>query len=937
MALMGSWHFNENDTANVRDYSTNGLDSASVSGLTIVAADRGLAGRFVPGSSTQVNFGDVGSPGTNRLTISFKVKFSVVNTDQFIIDKDGEYRVELDGATSKLIFSAWVNGAQRTLTATVASAASTWYSIICIYDSFFMYIYIDGVQRGLFSLAPLFPAVLEETSNDLLLGHGVGPVSLLDADLEVAEIRDADLTTDEIATLDKNMGGIETTLLTKHSFSEGDLLEWVSDVAGLSSSRVVCTLNKDDTTIVLIIISGRFVPGLRYRRRGNVFDTARQWLAEIKETAGKPYIFFSNEISAFGSDTPDASSVLDLSGVNDRGALFPSLTTTERDAIASPATGLFIFNETTSQYESFIGSWGNAATPAGADKQIQFNDGGAFGGDANFTWDKSTQVLSVTGDADISQHMAIGANATINNDVILSISETITSSNSVRGFSAITTFSSTDNTKEISGGVVGAIMSGTTGGNKIAGLDVSAINSVTAGTAPKLIGMELGVITLPSSIAPADTRALEILAPTLLGTDPTNLEGINIANQGNAGVTTSVAINIEDQSGSTNNFAITTGLGNVGFGLLVPITNVQIQESNTDTVPALEIEQLSTGDAALQFSITGDAFAIGIDNTDDSFKISYAAVAGTAVLGTNDRFIIDSTGNIGMGISPLTHLHISGSGLQIFRLESTTAANNAQFDLHNDGGIGQHLVMTNYGTTAAGTFLGISLNNLGTIFKAGGADLAIGTLAGTGELILGTNNVEALRINNSQQVGIGVTPQTNLHILESNTDTVPTVEIEQTSTGDAGLQFSIAGDAYAMGIDNSDADSFKISYAAGAGTAVLGTNDFFVITSAGQVQIPNDMLLGTNGTVITHIKHGSVSVDPPNLLGNSEVTITVGITGLLSTDRIFMTPPHNFDNQLIFKGAKVVTSNTVTITIANYTTGAVNGAALNWDFLVIRP
>jgi microcompartment protein CcmK/EutM len=38
-----------------------------------------------------------------------------------------------------------------------------------------------------------------------------------------------------------------------------------------------------------------------------------------------------------------------------------------------------------------------STTPAGSDTYIQFNDGGSLGGDANFTWDKTSTVLDVTG------------------------------------------------------------------------------------------------------------------------------------------------------------------------------------------------------------------------------------------------------------------------------------------------------------------------------------------------------------------------------------------------------------------------------------------------------------------------------------------------------------------------------------------------------------
>lgn len=50
------------------------------------------------------------------------------------------------------------------------------------------------------------------------------------------------------------------------------------------------------------------------------------------------------------------------------------------------------------------GAGGGGSTPAGGgDTQIQFNDGGtAFGGDADLTWNKTTNVLGITGDVNLS-------------------------------------------------------------------------------------------------------------------------------------------------------------------------------------------------------------------------------------------------------------------------------------------------------------------------------------------------------------------------------------------------------------------------------------------------------------------------------------------------------------------------------------------------------
>jgi hypothetical protein len=48
------------------------------------------------------------------------------------------------------------------------------------------------------------------------------------------------------------------------------------------------------------------------------------------------------------------------------------------------------------------GGSGGGGTPGGSTTQVQFNDGGAFGGDADLTWDKTTNVLGVTGDVNLS-------------------------------------------------------------------------------------------------------------------------------------------------------------------------------------------------------------------------------------------------------------------------------------------------------------------------------------------------------------------------------------------------------------------------------------------------------------------------------------------------------------------------------------------------------
>jgi len=64
-----------------------------------------------------------------------------------------------------------------------------------------------------------------------------------------------------------------------------------------------------------------------------------------------------------GTGSPSASALLDVSSTT-KGALMPRMTTTQRDAISSPATGLELFNTTTNTKQIYDGTrWVEAAHP----------------------------------------------------------------------------------------------------------------------------------------------------------------------------------------------------------------------------------------------------------------------------------------------------------------------------------------------------------------------------------------------------------------------------------------------------------------------------------------------------------------------------------------------------------------------------------------------
>jgi hypothetical protein len=115
-----------------------------------------------------------------------------------------------------------------------------------------------------------------------------------------------------------------------------------------------------------------------------------------------------------GTTSPAASAILDLTSTT-KGFLPPRLTTTQRDAVGSPAEGLFVYNDTTNALNFYNGSaWTAVGTGGGSVTAINnatANELVTIGSttteldaEANLTFDGST--LTVTG------HILPGANGT---------------------------------------------------------------------------------------------------------------------------------------------------------------------------------------------------------------------------------------------------------------------------------------------------------------------------------------------------------------------------------------------------------------------------------------------------------------------------------------------------------------------------------------------
>src|SRR5579872_1812096 len=104
---------------------------------------------------------------------------------------------------------------------------------------------------------------------------------------------------------------------------------------------------------------------------------------------------FSNQVG-IDTLTPDASAALDITSTT-KGFLIPRMTTVQRNAIVSPATGLEIYNTDSNLFNFYTGtSWLPVGSPVGNVGDVQFNAGGGlFGANPNFYWDITNARLGI--------------------------------------------------------------------------------------------------------------------------------------------------------------------------------------------------------------------------------------------------------------------------------------------------------------------------------------------------------------------------------------------------------------------------------------------------------------------------------------------------------------------------------------------------------------
>ncbi len=441
---------------------------------------------------------------------------------------------------------------------------------------------------------------------------------------------------------------------------------------------------------------------------------------------------------------------------------------------------------------------------AGSTTQVQFNDGGTFGADADFTFDKTSNLLRAT---NISGSLT-GSNVLAGHVVVAGIGGVLSGTNDLfwnntNGRLGIGTSSPGYKLDIPTGdasfyGVRVGRGNASIGGNVVVGSNV-ALTSVTTGIDLTAIGDS----ALASNSSGNDNTAMGFGALFTNGIGSNNTAVGSLALFSNNSSANSTAVGYSALGNATG--ARNTALGSeAGYGITLGTDNILIGRQ------------------------AGLSITTGNSNTIIGSVAGTAALSNTIILaaGTAERIRIDSNGNVGIGTTLMTDkLAVNGS------MSVTGSALPGVDDLYDLGSSSKRW-RNLYATSISGSLTGSNV-------LAGQV-----VLAGTGGVLSGSNGF--FWDNANRYVGIGTTTPAALL----------TVSGTIVTRYNFGLESYIAAGTYSAGTSG-----FYPIYATGGS---FGSNDTVVKYGAGN---NNFVLLHGSNVVMSANVNENVSIGAASYAG----------------------------------------------------------------------
>ena len=509
---------------------------------------------------------------------------------------------------------------------------------------------------------------------------------------------------------------------------------------------------------------------------------------------------------------------------------------------------------------------GGSGSPGGSDTQVQFNDGGAFGGDAGLVYNKTTNVLTV-------------------GDVIDSglTASTILSSDGSKQITSLSTATYPSLTElAYLKGVTSAVQT-----------QISAkLANIVEDTTPQLGGdLDLNGHVVTGLVIGTNIQAYDSDLTTIAGLTATTNNIIQSVSSSWASRTpTQVTATLDEMvgdsgAGGTKGLVPAPSTGDAtkflkGDGTWgTPAGSGDVSKVGT---PADNQIGVWTGDGTIEgdANLTWSGSLLTVTNATDSASVQVAIFQGDrATNADNDEAYISlKLSDDGGTQKEVARVAWVGTDINA----ATSVDGRLDFYVMTAGTLASKLQLSGsslYPTTNDGLSLGVGGIGFSDIYLASGGivDFANSTL----QLIHSSDTLRLSALSGSPIMEVRAS---------SSTTSAAQCLITQNSTGDAFARFALSTTiSYAIGVDNSVAgDPFKISTAA-SGTAALGTGDIFTLTSAGALTLAssvkstsvlatsNDVgALGASGTAWSDLFLASGGVINWNA-GNATLTHSAGL------------------------------------------------------------
>jgi hypothetical protein len=339
--------------------------------------------------------------------------------------------------------------------------------------------------------------------------------------------------------------------------------------------------------------------------------------------------------------------------------------------------------------------------------------------------------------------------------------------------------------------------------------------------------------------------------------------------------------------------------GNVGIGTTSPDAVLNVISGTNDE------EVLKIGNTAGNSGSTAGITHLGISHWDSgthsSTRITATEDAAGSYLGSlsfgtrgaasdsapTERMRITSAGNVGIGTtSPSVPLEVNGeikgskinltAGTDAFTIQSSNPAREKKIyaTTSGDGSPFDEMVFHSEGSTG-----GWSGQHTFTVSKSED-DGGVGNSPYTAFRVRDSGNGTSSEVLVSHKLGVGILdPIPMFHIYGDNTTTNQTtsgaasITIENDGTGDVAVNYLLTGiRRWITGIDNSDADKFKIS----TGGTDIGTGAKLAIDTSGNAVIAGDVQAAT-ASITGLMTSGTALINSSHSFSNTPAITTNGV------------------------------------------------------------